>query len=80
MSRLKRFESHRFVGDRRTMTYYDCDDVEQFETLAQMNVTDELWQRNQLQAFGPDERVEAENRGFSPPRVSALDHSSPQIH
>ena len=80
MSRLKRFESHRFVGDRRTMTYYDCDDAEQFEVLTKMNVTDDLWQRNLLQAFGPDERNEAENRGFSPASVSALDHSSPQIH
>ena len=80
VTRLKRFESHRFIGDRRTMTYYDCDDPAQFATLSHMNDEDDLSGRNLLQAFGPDEPLEAENRSFSAAETPVADHSSPQIH
>ena len=65
MSRLKRFEAHRFVGTRDTMKVYDCDDAEQRHMLEERVDADDLWQRNLLQSFGPDTFAEASNRGFS---------------
>ena len=66
MSRLKRFEHHRFVGTRDDMAVYDCDDPEQFASL-EVRVADErLLEENALQTFGPDELAEARNRGFRP--------------
>lgn len=65
VSRLNRFEEHRFIGDRRTMKVYDCDDPEQFAVLDQMVSQDGLWERNELQTFAPDELAEARNRSFS---------------
>lgn len=69
MSRLKRFEDHRFIGDRRTMTVYDCDDDMQFERLESLVAESNLGQRNELQTFAPDESSEAANRGFNQPRT-----------
>ncbi len=66
MSRLKRFGDHRFVGDRRTMKVYDCDDPEQFAELEALVEQHDLWGSNQLQTFAPDEVVEAQNRSFRP--------------
>ena len=63
MSRLKRFEDHRFIGDRLTMIVYDCEDAEQFQRLASL-ADDGMAQRNELQTFAPDELDEAANRGF----------------
>lgn len=68
MSRLKRFEDHRFLGTRDTMKVYDCDDAEQFAEVSSRAEQDDLWQRNLIQTFGPDELPEARNRGFSPSR------------
>lgn len=67
MSRLKRFEEHRYLGARDTMKVYDCDDEAQFAELSERADSDELWQRNLIQTFGPDELPEARNRGFTPP-------------
>lgn len=64
MSRLKRFEDHRFVGDRRTMKVYDCDDPDQFAELEALVEQHDLWSSNQLQTFAPDELTEARNRSF----------------
>ena len=66
MSRLRRFEDHRFIGDRRTMKVYDCDDADQFAELAAVVEDHDLWNRNQLQTFAPDEMAEAANRSFRP--------------
>ncbi len=66
MSRLKRFEDHRFIGDRRTMKVYDCDDAEQFAQLESLASEHDLWARNELQTFAPDELLEARNRSFTP--------------
>lgn len=68
MSRLKRFEEHRFLGTRDTMKVYDCDDAEQFAELSARAEEDDLWQHNLLQTFGPDELSEARNRSFKPVR------------
>ena len=66
MARLRRFEEHRFVGARDTMVVYDTDDPDQSGELARRIEEDELFQRNQLQTFGPDVIPEARNRGFRP--------------
>ncbi len=64
MPRLRRFEEHRWVGTRRDMRVYDCDDSVQFEALSALvddgNLVDDLG----LQSFGPDTLAEARNRGF----------------
>ena len=69
MSRLKRFEDHRFVGDRRTMRVYDCDDTDQFAELESLVAEHDLVARNELQTFAPDELNEALNRSFKPGRA-----------
>jgi hypothetical protein len=66
MSRLARFEEYRFIGDRRTMTAYDCDDEAQFETIGAEVGTHDLVTRLQIQSFAPDTLDEARNRGFRP--------------
>lgn len=66
MSRLRRFEEHRYVGTRDDMAVYDCDDEAQFAALEQRAVDDGLLARDLLQAFGPDSLPEARNRGFRP--------------
>jgi hypothetical protein len=65
MSRLKRFEDHRFIGDRRTMIVYDCNDAEQLAVLEALVAEHGLDFRNQLQTFAPDELPEAMNRSFT---------------
>lgn len=64
MSRLKRFEDHRYVGDRRTMKVYDCDDSDQLAELEELVSEHDLWGRNLLQTFAPDDLTEAGNRSF----------------
>ena len=66
MSRLKRFEDHRYVGDRRTMVVYDTEDPEQLQELESLVSVHDLWAQNQLQTFAPDELTEAANRSFRP--------------
>ena len=68
MSRLKRFEDHRSIGDRRTMKVYDCDDADQFSALQALAEAHDLWGSNQLQTFAPDDLDEAMNRSFRPIR------------
>jgi hypothetical protein len=61
-----RFEDHRFVGARDTMTVYDCDDEAEFEALESRVEADQLLDHRLLQTFGPDSLDEARNRGFRP--------------
>ena len=68
MARLKRLESHRYVGSRDDMKVYDTDDVSQAETLGERIDSDDLVGRNLVQTFAPDELSEARNRGFKPIR------------
>lgn len=68
MGRLRRFEEHRFIGDREAMIAYDCDDAWEFDVLRTRVEGDRLDDRNLLQAFGPDTAAEARNRGFRPAR------------
>ncbi|MDJ0792373.1 MAG: hypothetical protein QNJ71_10795 [Acidimicrobiia bacterium] len=64
MPRLRRFEEHRWVGTRRDMRVYDCDDAEQFEALSALSDDENLIDELGLQSFGPDTLAEARNRGF----------------
>lgn len=64
MSRLARFGDYRYIGVRDTMTFYDCDDVVEFEKLAEMVDGEDLVGRKMLQSFAPDSPEEAANRGF----------------
>ena len=66
MSRLKRFEDHRFIGDRTTMVVYDCDDESQRSELESLVESKGLRDRNLLQTFAPDDLTEAANRSFTP--------------
>ncbi len=66
MTRLKRFESHRYVGTRDDMVVYDTDDPAQAAALEARAQDGDLYRRNLLQAFAPDEVAEARNRGFTP--------------
>ena len=68
MSRLARFEEHRFVGTRDEMRVYDCDDSIQFEVLEERVTVDDLVGRKLVQSFAPDSLEEAMNRGFKPVR------------
>ncbi|HSF87728.1 MAG TPA: hypothetical protein VLG28_18960 [Acidimicrobiia bacterium] len=68
MSRLRRFEEHRYVGARDTMIVYDCDAPDQLAELEARIGRDGLYRENLLQAFAPDELPEARNRGFTPTR------------
>ena len=64
MSRLQRFEDHRFIGTRDDMRVHDCDDAAEFQRLEERLAADELLEENLLQAFAPDTLAEARNRGF----------------
>ncbi len=68
MTRLRRFEEHRFVGARDTMTVYDTDDDDEGGVLARRATDGGLLDLNLLQGFAPDTLAEARNRGFRPPR------------
>jgi hypothetical protein len=65
MSRPTRFESFRFLGDKRTQTVYDLDLVEE---AGLSDAIDELMASEQFAAFGPDTLAEARNRGYKPHR------------
>ena len=73
MARLKRFEEHRWIGTRRDMRVYDCDDQAQYETLAALVEQENLLDGVGLQAFAPDTLPEARNRGFRPLSAAASD-------
>ncbi len=64
MSRLPRFEEHRYLGTRDDMLVHDCDDQESFDVLQARLADDDLLRANLIQAFAPDTLAEARNRGF----------------
>jgi len=66
LNRLDRFENFRFVGYRKNMKVYDCDDVEQFEKLSALTNSVDYIKLNLIQSFSPDNIDEAKNRGFKP--------------
>ncbi|MDC3046575.1 hypothetical protein OA090_01620 [Acidimicrobiaceae bacterium] len=66
MPRLPKFESYRFIGYRKNMKVYDCDNPDHFKALEQLEKEKELVKNNQLQSFAPDSLEEAKNRSFKP--------------
>lgn len=72
MSRLSRFEGHRFVGVRDRMIVYDCDDADEFAELSKRESDESLGDRLLLQSFAPDTLEEARNRGFRPPHRTVV--------
>lgn len=66
MKRLDRFENSRFVGYRKNMKVYDCDNDEQFSKLTAMMDNLDYIKLNLIQSFSPDSIDEAKNRGFKP--------------
>ena len=66
MKRLDRFENSRFVGYKKNMKVYDCDNDEQFSKLTAMMDNLDYIELNLIQSFSPDSIDEAKNRGFKP--------------
>ncbi len=66
VSRLPRFEHHRYIGTRDTMVVYDCDSEDELAALEARMDEDGLLELNLVQTFGPDTLPEARNRGFVP--------------
>lgn len=65
VGRPTRFESHRYLGDKRTQVVYDLDLVDE---AGLQPVIDELMASEQFAAFAPDTLAEARNRGYRPHR------------
>jgi hypothetical protein len=65
MSRPSRFETFRFLGDKRSQIVYDLDLVEE---AGLSDAIDELMDSEQFAAFAPDTLAEARNRGYKPHR------------
>ena len=65
MSRPSRFESYRYLGDKRNQTVYDLDLT---ESAGLEPVIDELVASEAFAAFAPDTLAEARNRGYHPHR------------
>ena len=62
MSRPTRFETHQFLGDKRSMVVHDLDNTKDGCEL------DDLMKSEKFLAFGPDTLPEAKNRCFDPCR------------
>lgn len=63
MTRPKRFEEFRYLGDKRSQRVYDLDHADDPEVASQI---DELVASEQFAAFSPDTLAEARNRGYRP--------------
>jgi len=69
MQRPSRFESFRYIGDKRTQLVYDTDRDDPGTKAA----IDELMESEQFAVFGPDTLGEARNRGYHLDRRSDAD-------
>jgi hypothetical protein len=69
VSRPSRFESFRYLGDKRTQVVYDLDLVDE---AGLQPVIDELIASEAYAAFAPDSLAEARNRGYRPHRSILL--------
>jgi hypothetical protein len=65
VSRPSRFESFRYLGDKRSQIVYDLDIVDDADLAP---VIDELMASEAFAAFAPDTLAEARNRGYKPHR------------
>ena len=69
MSRPSRFESFRYLGDKRNQVVYDLDLI---DDAGLQPVIDELMASEAFAAFAPDTLAEARNRGYRPHRSIRL--------
>jgi hypothetical protein len=60
MERPTRFESHRWLGDKRNQVVYDVDHLEDAAIVADILAAESFI------CFGPDTLAEARNRGYRP--------------
>lgn len=60
MQRPTKFESHRWVGDKRSQVVYDLDHLEDTA------IIDGLMAAETFISFNPDTLPEARNRGYKP--------------
>jgi hypothetical protein len=58
MERPTNFAHHRYVGDKRTLEFYDVD------ALTDEAIMDELQLAGTFTTFAPDTVIEAKNRGY----------------
>ena len=66
MGRIAKFENYRFLGNRKNMRVYDCDNQEELAQIENLINDKDLIINNLIQAFAPDNIHEAKNRGFKP--------------
>jgi|TARA_B100000678_G_scaffold77113_1_gene63556 hypothetical protein len=66
LGRIAKFENYRFLGNRKNMRVYDCDNQEEFAQIENLINDKDLIINNLIQAFAPDNIHEAKNRGFKP--------------
>ena len=66
MGRIAKFDNYRFLGNRKNMRVYDCDNQEEFAQIENLINDKDLIINNLIQAFAPDNIHEAKNRGFKP--------------
>lgn len=59
MSRLVRYEEHRWVGDKRVQLVHDQDNV------CDKALLEEIHAAGAGLCFGPDSDIEARNRGYT---------------
>jgi hypothetical protein len=71
VTRPTRFETFRYLGDKRTQVVYDLDLVDE---AGLEDAIEELMASEQFAAFAPDTLAEARNRGYRP-HPSILEHS-----
>lgn len=64
MGRPSRFEHNRYLGDKRSMVFYDLDAVDSDEAVRA--AVDELLASERFATFGPDTPAEARNRCYRP--------------
>jgi hypothetical protein len=69
MPKPTRFEHFRFLGDKRTLTVYDMDLIDE-EPEVEAAVAD-IMAAESFVAFGPDTLAEARNRSYRPHRSIA---------
>jgi hypothetical protein len=66
VARPTRYESSRYLGDKRTQVVYDLDSDDPDVCAA----VDELMASEQFAGFAPDTLTEARNRGYRPHRAA----------
>ena len=66
MGRIAKFENYRFLGNRKNMRVYDCDNQKEFAQIENLINDKDLIINNLIQSFAPDNIHEAKNRGFKP--------------